>query len=236
MKQIWTRLLAAACLCLLGATALAQDIQSIVERNPFDPDRGKKDDADQEQAEEAAPEVDPDELPSLNGTMIIGDTKIAIFSYVEAGKPVTARVVLDDVTKDYTLHLRGEEISEQRNGRLAGYKINDIHANYVEFAGGDSAIKIKMHANRDKKRGGSKKAAAKTPQRVPNRPKGMPPAPAGEPKVTKLGGGDKKADDAKAKAKAKAKIEEQQKFNRRRQPPAVRDAANTKRDRLKKKF
>jgi len=216
-------------LALFAGAAAAQDIQSIVDRNPFDPDRGRKEDVDAEE-EEAVPVVAPEELPTLDGTMIMGEVKIAMFSLVQDGKPATARVVMDAGGSDYTLHMRGEEeLQELRNGRLGGYLIGDIQLDYVELKNGDNVLKLDIFANKDKKRGGTKTVAKQAPVSPSRPPQGLPQGQQdNEPKVTKLGQDEE--------PKALPKPSPRPSFNRRRVPPKVRDAAEDRRERLKKKF
>lgn len=144
MKWLW--------LCLLSSLSFAQtDIQSIIERDPFDPNRGQKEAEEEEAPVEEAPAID---LPILDGTMIIGKSKYAIFTYIEEGKPVTTRVKLKDKIAGYTLASVGPS-----SARLKG------------LGGRNQSIEV-FAEKKNKKRGASKKAAKATkPGKKPTKPR-----------------------------------------------------------------
>ena len=111
------------------------DIQSILDRDPFDPDRGQK---EEDKVEEEEEQILPLDLPVLDGTIIVGETRIAIFSFLLEGKPASARARLNDT--------------------VAGYTVNKIERNLVEITGDAEPISLALYAGKKDKRGGSKKA------------------------------------------------------------------------------
>jgi len=127
-------------LLMFSVVALAQpDIATIVENDPFDPDRGKKDIAEEEILEEEAPV--PLDLPTLDGTMVIGKKKIALFSYMEEGKKRYKSASINEV--------------------VAGYKITQIQDRQVELFGNGSPVNVSLFSGDKTNRGGSKKSQAK---------------------------------------------------------------------------
>jgi len=100
-----------------GFTLLAQDrdIQHIVDRNPFDPDRGRVE--EEEGAETTPPEEDtiPEEMPVLDGTMVIGNMRVAIMSAQKDGKTVSIRVEMTGKGSDYLLYLREKSHPPKKN-------------------------------------------------------------------------------------------------------------------------
>ena len=113
------------CLLPLPVAAQVDEIQSIVDRNPFDPDRGKKEeeeDPEETEAEDEAPAVD---LPVLDGTIIYGNTKIAVLSFQKDGMNLTARVEMLPENQGYQLYLR-EKKKAAKKGRGIGASRRDI--------------------------------------------------------------------------------------------------------------
>ncbi len=102
---------------LLGMLAWGQDIQGIVDRNPFDPDRGKKDVEGKEPELDETPDISAREMPILDGTMILGETRIAIFSLTHEGQPITARVEMKGNSGNYNLYLREKKKPAPKPGR-----------------------------------------------------------------------------------------------------------------------
>ena len=148
------------------------DIQSILERDPFDPDRGKKE--EEEIVDEEEPLLPPQDLPILEGTIIVGQTRIAMFSFMDAGKKVSVHAVFKESESGYMLFTskgseEGEEVEAEptksyvweRNGKIAGYTVSRVERDFVEFAAKDEPIPpIKLYDGRKENRGGS----AKLPQ------------------------------------------------------------------------
>ena len=133
---------------LIACAAWAQpDISSIVENDPFDPDRGRKEAAEEQVLEEAAPP--PTDVPVLDGTMVIGKKKFALFSYMEEGKRKYQSASLNEV--------------------VAGYKITLIQDREVQITGGGSPVSLRLFSGEKTKRGGSKKAARKPAPKKPTR-------------------------------------------------------------------
>lgn len=102
----------------LGGLAWSQDIQSILERNPFDPNRGKQEE-EQVEEEPEIEEIEVEELPILDGTMVLGSTRVAIFSFEQDGTKMSARVEMKHTT-DYMLYLREDRPSAVPEAALPG--------------------------------------------------------------------------------------------------------------------
>lgn len=132
----------------IACAALAQpDIASIVDNDPFDPDRGRKEVVEEQVMEEAAPP--PADLPVLDGTMVIGKKKFALFSYMEEGKRRYQSVSINEV--------------------VAGYKVTQIRDREVKLMGGGTPVSLRLFNGEKTKRGGSKKAAKKAAPKKPKR-------------------------------------------------------------------
>lgn len=132
-----------ALLALACPLAWAQTVSGIIDRDPFDPDRGRE-----EVVEEEEPEPEPEvvvpkgELPTLDGTLMIGKEKYAIFTTKDRGKETTHRVRL--------------------NEKIQGLRLAHIDLNHVELDGGGPPIKIEMWTGEKKNRGGTAKRASRT--------------------------------------------------------------------------
>ena len=101
----------------LPLMAQVDEIQSIVEHDPFDPDRGKKEE-DTEETDIAEPDEAPSiELPVLDGTIIYGDTRIAVLSFQQDGLNLTARVEMLPDKQGYQLFLREKKKAPKKIGR-----------------------------------------------------------------------------------------------------------------------
>lgn len=108
----------------------------ILERNPFDPDRG------QVEAEPEEPvEVVPVGMPILEGTLLFGDTQFAIFSGKEEGKRVSFRVPLE--------------------GDFNGYTLVHIDRNFVQLRSNSETIKLELYSGAKEDRGGSKAGSSR---------------------------------------------------------------------------
>lgn len=127
------------CLFFCCAALAQPDIATIVENDPFDPNRGRKEAVEEEVAPEEAPV--PVDVPVLDGTMIIGKKKIALFTYMEEGK------------KRY--------MSASINEVVAGYKITDIADREVVLFGNGSPVNVRLFSGEKASRGGTKKSQAK---------------------------------------------------------------------------
>ncbi len=113
MKKLITLIL----LVMTGVTVLAQDrdIQHIVDRNPFDPDRGRVEEEIETPEEVVEEDVAPEELPVLDGTMVIGSMRVAIMSAQKDGRPVSIRVEMTGQGSDYLLYLREKSAPPKKN-------------------------------------------------------------------------------------------------------------------------
>lgn len=122
-------------LCLVLATSLyGQDLETTLERNPFDPTRGVKDAVEPEEPGEEP--VVTDDMPILDGTIIAGELKIALFTYTAEGKPQSARVRVND--------------------KIAQYTVVEIERNTVKLSKGGPAIPVALYSGQKTARGGTK--------------------------------------------------------------------------------
>ena len=127
---------------LIGLTCYGQDIENILERNPFDPNRGK---AEEEATEETAEAEVTEQMPILDGTVIIGETRIALFTVTKEGQPVSKRVRVD--------------------GEVGGYKVLAIDRLSVKLAGNGQELSVAMYSKQKANRGGTKTLAkSQTPK------------------------------------------------------------------------
>ncbi|PIE02353.1 MAG: hypothetical protein CSA81_07525 [Acidobacteria bacterium] len=161
-------------LCLCFNQLLSQNlVDQILDRNPFDPARGKK-----EKVEEAdeGPAV-PVDLPLCDGTLILGKMKYALLSFRVEGKPV------------FKYLAPGEKAN--------GYQVDEITYDQVVLKQGVQKHTIKLFEQEKKKdrRGGSKKSLAansplKQKKSVKGKTKGKkkkkPPKKENKKKVSKV--------------------------------------------------
>lgn len=163
---------------LIGCSAFAQpDIATIVDNDPFDPDRGRKEVVEEAVLEEEAPM--PVDLPVLDGTMVIGKRKLAMFTYMEEGKRKYASVTINET--------------------VAGYKLTQIKGSEVQLLGSGSPVTLRLFSGEKTNRGGTKKAGnpapkSRTPRAQMNAPNQNKPQ---EPVVISPGS----EDDSKEKPK-----------------------------------
>lgn len=135
MFSLTSRMITMLGLCvLLSPASGAQDyIDTILSKNPFDPDRGAQPEVEEVEEE---PQIVPRDLPVLDGTIIIGEYHAAIFSYREEGRPVSKAVTL--------------------NESIQGYTVVKVERTYVEIAAGATPIRVEMYDGNKDARGGSK--------------------------------------------------------------------------------
>jgi len=122
-------------ICCSVALMGQEYIDNILDRDPFDPERGQETD----EVEVVEPVVVERNLPVLDGTLIIGEKRIALFSFLEEGRPTTERVLLNET--------------------VAGYKLVTIDRSFVELDRGAGPIKLELYSGQKKNRGGSKESA-----------------------------------------------------------------------------
>jgi len=131
---------------LVGCSAFAQpDIATIVDSDPFDPDRGRKEVVEEEIMEEEAPK--PLDLPTLDGTMVIGKKKLAMFTYMEEGKRRFTSVTI--------------------NQTVAGYKLTQIKGSEVQLVGSGSPVTLRLFNGEKTNRGGTKSSRQAAKARTP---------------------------------------------------------------------
>lgn len=122
-----------------GVIAHAQvDINQVLERDIFDPMRGKEPVEEKEEKPEAVPEVKAKDEPILDGVLIVGNTRIAMFTVLLEGTPTPVRT----------------KVNETITG--TNYRITGIERNQVSIAGRTEPFKL--FSGIKKNRGGTKKA------------------------------------------------------------------------------
>jgi hypothetical protein len=129
-------------LCLLVFSTwqlLAQNYATeITDGNPFDPNRGQKPAPVEEEAA-----IVPEVLPVLDGTVLFGESKFAIFSYYESGEAKSKRATIKDT--------------------FAGYEVMEIDQESAVLQGGGRSVTVKLFAGNKQNRGGSKAAPRAEP-------------------------------------------------------------------------
>jgi len=138
---------------LFGSAAFAQEgVDHLLERNLFEPERGQKED-DSPEEEEVVP-ISKD-MPVFDGTVFIGDTKIAMFTYMLEGKQTSASIQLNEM--------------------VGGYTLTAIDRTKVELRGGGSSVPLQLfsiESGQKTKRGGTKTVSkVKKPPRAPSKAK-----------------------------------------------------------------
>ena len=91
-------------------------IQDIIDRNPFDPNRGAKEAEEEKEEETIEDEPMAVNLPILDGIMVLGRTKVAMFTFEKEGKPMSARVEMIG-EGNYDLYIREKKITKPANNR-----------------------------------------------------------------------------------------------------------------------
>jgi len=127
--------------CLLCSPLFAQDlINQIIDGNPFDPARGHKDIATEN--DDAGPLV-PADLPLCDGTLILGQLKYALLTFRVEGEP----------------SFKSLQIGEESNG----YKVAEINYDKVVLnqAGMMHTITLFQQNAKKEQRGGSRKSSAR---------------------------------------------------------------------------
>lgn len=115
----------------------AQNLQNIVDHDPFDVMRGK---VIVEAPEPEEPVVVPINLPILDGTIIAGDKRIALLTLTDAGNAKSTRVAL--------------------NQKFAQYTVTSIERNTVTLKNNSGApIKLTLYSGKKENRGGTKVVA-----------------------------------------------------------------------------
>ncbi len=134
--------------------ATAQNLQSIVDHDPFDVMRGK---VVVEPVEQEEPEVVPINLPTLDGTIIAGDKKVALLTLTDAGNAKATRVSL--------------------NQKFAQYTVTSIERNTVTLKNNNGApVKLTLYSGKKENRGGTKVVAQPRANAKPGKGReGKPP-------------------------------------------------------------
>lgn len=195
------------CLCF-GLQVAAQDIQSILDSNPFDPMRGK---TEEEVTEDTTEEVVPVDLPVLDGTIIAGGTRIALLTYMLEGKNTSARVTV--------------------NEKVAQYTVSSIERHKVELtSGAGEPIKVALYSGKKEKRGGTKTMPKPKPKGKKGKGKGKdgkkPPPVINKKDPTRPKPGE-----------ARNKKDDKKQFNRRKPPRTPRNNnSNNRLENAKKRF
>ena len=157
---------------LLAQPVQAQvDIQEVVERNPFDPKRGNKDD-ELETPEEANVLALPDDVPVLDGTIISANLQIALLAYTDTeGKKVTARAKLDQKIGNYTLtqiNPTSVELLESNGKTISLGMFEDGQKKDGSRGGTKKVAKIKKPKASKRKKGKTRRPEDLKPTRKPN--------------------------------------------------------------------
>ena len=209
-------------IALTGTTVLGQsDIDRLLDRNIFDPDRGKKPEEEAEGPEEIIEEVIAKDMPVLDGTLIIGDTKIALFTYINEGQPTSARVSVDE--------------------RVAGYTVREITRDGVKLQGGGEPVTLALFSGQKDKRGGTAAMAGAASRATPGSERPVNAAQLGRPNQRVDKDGNPLPNTANTRELPNARPNNQQnnpRFNRR--TPPVRNQERRQKDassnQLGKKF
>lgn len=176
-------------LFLLAGNLFAQEnIDDILARNPFDENRGKLEEGEAEA--EVVEEVIPGDMPVLDGTIMAGEFRIAMFTIKEDGQP--------------------KALTGKINDNVAGYKINEIKRNLVMLSKpGSDPIPLQMYSEGNKKesRGGTKAKPKPKPK----------PRPANNA-LKKEKEGNNKAEELKRKRAERLKNNKKKQFDKRNPP------------------
>ncbi|MDJ0836284.1 MAG: hypothetical protein QNK37_07175 [Acidobacteriota bacterium] len=192
-------------LCL---PAFAQtDVDRLLDANIFDPDRGKKPAEETEENDAPETQVVSKDLPVLDGTLIVGDVRIALFTILEDGKPKGVRAYVND--------------------QVGAYKVKSIDREKVELMSGARPVPVSLYSGNKQKRGGTKQVAKVTKKPTPARRANTKDGPKR---------GLKPGDKNKPKPLPNARDNKNKKNNRfqKRTPPTRK--TNTRGNKLEKKF
>ncbi|CAM2006452.1 hypothetical protein [Acanthopleuribacter pedis] len=188
-SPIKTLLLAGTTLFLCAGLFAQNQVDDIVDRDPFDPNRGKEQVEEEEKVEEIV-EVTPTNVEfQLDGTIIFPSRKMAIIKYKpdpsEMESPVAARVrniagrnqnPKTNVARRNKPIRRPRNIKSQmetkrlsENDKLQGYLVAKIESDHVVLTKGREQLTLRMFDGTKTNRGGSKKIAKPAPKKTTNR-------------------------------------------------------------------
>lgn len=168
----------------LTATGFGQNqIDEIVDRDPFDPNRGKKEEVVEEEEVKEVVEVEPENVTFvLDGTVIFPNLRMAIIQYTPEPEPAVNRGRMLPPTRGKNNARRspvrrpgnrgraGKKTESSRlslNEELQGYKLTQVESDYVVLTKGREQLTLRMFDGKKEDRGGSKKIAKAAPKKVP---------------------------------------------------------------------
>jgi len=169
-------------ICMLFSRLFAQDlINQIIEGNPFDPERGNKAPITEV---EGPGEFIPADLPVCDGTLILGELKLALLTFRIEGQPAFKYL----------------KIGEETNG----YKLSEVNYDNVVLNQGGRIHTITLFQQESKKerRGGSRKAAKRA---IPKKGK-KPVGKKADSKKKKSNKSKPRKDNSKVQKKKQPKI------------------------------
>lgn len=150
-----------------GLGVYAQDdYQHIVDRNPFDPDRGQVEEVEETEAPEETRIVEEGHNFILDGTMIFDDRRLAILSYREAeatNKPERTRSRIRRMRRGQSTPQSNASVTSKilhLNDEFQGYTLVEIRTDSVTLRGDGKQIELAMYSDDKQDRGGTKQATA----------------------------------------------------------------------------
>lgn len=175
---------------MLSGLLLAQNqVDDIVDRDPFDPNRGKEEEVVEEKVEEVV-EVTPENVDfQLDGTILFSTRKMAIIKYrpdpSEMESPIAARG-RNNRSSVKSRNLKGKSRNKpvrrprnvknqmktkrlSENEKLQGYLVAKIESDHVVLTKGREQLTLRMFDGSKTDRGGSKKITKPAPKKKSNR-------------------------------------------------------------------
>lgn len=145
--------------------AQPEAVETILQNDPFDPDRGAIIEAQEEKPDEVEAAVVPQEdMPVLDGVILLGKTRMAIFSQVQTEKG------------------KNENRTVRLNGEVSGYRVTAIEREHVVLTAKGQDTTLRLFSGQKQKRGGSKKVPSDSTRTPANRePRVQPNAVKPEP-------------------------------------------------------
>ncbi len=168
--------------CLTAVGFGQNQIDDIVDRDPFDPNRGKKEEVVEEEKEEEVIEVVPENVAFvLDGTVIFPNNRMAIIQYTPEPEPAVNRARMlppkrgRNAARRSPVRRPGNRSRSNRktessrlslNESLQGYKLTQVESDFVVLTKGREQLTLRMFNGSKEDRGGSKKIAKAAPKKV----------------------------------------------------------------------
>lgn len=168
--------------CLTASGFGQNQIDEIVDRDPFDPSRGKKEEVVVEEEEKEVVEVQPENVAFvLDGTVIFPNNRMAIIQYTPEPEPAVDRGRMLPPTRGKNAARRSpvrrpgnrarsnkktESSRLSLNEELQGYKLTQVESDYVVLTKGREQLTLRMFNGSKEDRGGSKMVAKVAPKKV----------------------------------------------------------------------